>query len=128
MMRKITMVLFAITCAIITVHRSNAGDMETLLQNARSTGKAVMLELGSEGCIPCEQMKPVMQKLSTDYRDRLEVVNVDVRKDRSAAQRFHVFAIPMQIFLDKNSNEIHRHFGYYSYEEIIPVLKKMGIE
>jgi thioredoxin 1 len=127
MMRKIMMVLFAVTFTIITVNCSNAGDIETPLQNARRTGKAVMLELGSEGCIPCEQMKPVMQKLSTDYKDRLEVVSVDVRKDRSAAQRFHVFAIPTQIFLDKNSKEIHRHFGYYSYEEIIPVLKKMGI-
>jgi thioredoxin 1 len=127
MMRKIMIVLFAAICTIITVNCSNAGDIETLLQNAKRTGKAVMLELGSEGCIPCEQMKPVMQKLSTDYQDRLEVVSVDVRKDRSAAQRFHVFAIPMQVFLDKNSKEIHRHFGYYSYEEIIPVLKKMGL-
>jgi thioredoxin 1 len=126
-MRKIMIVLFAAICTIISVHDSNAGDIETLLQNAKRAGKAVMLELGSEGCIPCEQMKPVMQRLSTDYQGRLEVVNVDVRKDRSAAQRFHVFAIPTQVFLDKNSNEIHRHFGYCSYEEIIPVLKKMGI-
>ncbi len=125
-MRKILVVLFVAIFTGISANSSHAGDLETLLQSAKRTGKAIMLELGSEGCIPCEQMKPVMQKLSTVYKDRLEVVNIDVRKDRFAAQRFHVFAIPMQVFLDKDGNEIHRHFGYYSYEEVILVLKQMG--
>jgi thioredoxin 1 len=86
-----------------------------------------MLELGSVGCIPCEQMKPVMAKLSDTYKGKLEVLFIDVRSDRESAQRFGVYMIPVQVFLDRSGKEFHRHVGYYAYEEIAPVLKKAGI-
>ncbi len=119
------------TIAIITFLTlygySSAIEVSTVLNNAKKEGKAVMLELGSVGCIPCEQMKPVMERLRTSYKGKLEVIFVDVRKDRDTAQKFKVFVIPTQVFLDKNGKEIHRHVGYYAYEEIAPVLRKIGL-
>lgn len=106
---------------------TEATGLDDALAKAKREGKAVMLELGSVGCIPCEQMKPVMAKLSADYKGKLEVIFVDVRVDRRAAQRFGVYMIPTQVFLDKSGKEFHRHIGYYSYEEIVLVLKNAGI-
>jgi len=106
---------------------SNAGEVDAMLSNAKRDGKVVMLELGSVGCVPCEQMKPVMEKLRTNYKGKLEVLFVDVRQDKETARRFSVFAIPTQVFLDKSGKEFHRHMGYYAYEEIEPVLKKAGL-
>jgi thioredoxin 1 len=105
----------------------NAAEVDTILSNAKRDGKVVMLELGSVGCIPCEQMKPVMEKLRTNYKGKLEVLFVDVRKDRENAGRFGVYVIPTQVFLDKNGKEFHRHIGFYGYEEIEPVMKKAGL-
>ena len=104
-----------------------ASEVDTTLSNAKREGKVVMLELGSVGCLPCEQMKPVMEKLRTGFKGRLEVLFVDVRKDKDTAKRFGVFAIPTQVFLDKNSKEFHRHIGFFGYDEIVPVLKKTDI-
>jgi len=104
-----------------------AAGIDDVLSKARKEGEAVMLELGSVGCMPCEKMKPVMEKLRTNYKGKLEVFFVDVKKDRDSAQRFGVYIIPTQVFLDKSGKEIHRHIGYYGYEEIVPVLKKAGI-
>lgn len=108
---------------------SNAGesDVSKVLAKAQKDGKAVMLELGSVGCIPCEQMKPVMQKLRETYRDKLEVLFVDVRVDRPTAVRFGVTVIPTQVFLDKKGKEFHRHVGFYDYGEIFDVLKAQGL-
>jgi thioredoxin 1 len=106
---------------------SNASEVDTVLGNAKKDSKVVMLELGSVGCIPCEQMKPVMEKLRTNYKGKLEVLFVDVRKDKDTAKRFRVYVIPTQVFLDKTGKEYHRHIGFYSYEEIVPVLKKAGL-
>jgi len=106
---------------------SNAAGVDDVMSSAKKEGKAVMLELGSVGCIPCEKMKPVMAKLRTNYRGKLEVFFVDVRKDHDTAQRFGAYVIPTQVFLDKNGREFHRHIGFYGYEEIVPVLKKAGI-
>jgi len=106
---------------------SSAGDIDAALTKAKAEGKIVMLELGSVGCIPCEQMKPVMAKLSDTYKGKLDVIFIDVKKDHDAARRFGVYMIPVQVYLDRNGKEFHRHVGYYPYEEIVPMLKKAGI-
>jgi len=106
---------------------SNAAGIEDVLNNAKKEGKVVMLELGSVGCRPCEQMKPVMQRLSTDYKGTLEVVFIDVRRDGDSARRYGVYVIPTQVFLDKTGKEFFRHTGFFAYEEIVPVLKKAGL-
>jgi thioredoxin 1 len=106
---------------------SSAGDIDSALNKAKAEDKIVMLELGSVGCIPCEQMKPVMQKLRETYTDKLEVIFIDVRQDNKTGRRFGVFVIPVQVFLDKNGKEFHRHMGFYPYEEIVLMLKKAGI-
>jgi thioredoxin 1 len=122
-MRKGLLFLVSIITFLTLSDYGNAVEVSTVLNNAKKEGKVVMLELGSVGCIPCEQMKPVMEKLRTSYKGKLEVLFVDVRKD----QRFGVFAIPTQIFLDKTGREFHRHMGFYDYNEIVPVLKKAGL-
>ncbi|MBI5102052.1 MAG: thioredoxin family protein [Nitrospirae bacterium] len=104
-----------------------ASDIDEVLNNAKKEGRFVMLELGSVGCIPCEQMKPVMEKLQKNYNRKLEVIFVDVRKDMAGGRKFGVTMIPTQIFLDRNGKEFHRHMGFYAYEDIEPMLKKAGI-
>ena len=106
---------------------SNAGDIDGALNKAKTEGRIVMLELGSIGCIPCEQMKPVMARLSETYQGKLDVIFIDVKKDNDTARRFGVYMIPVQVFLDAKGNEFHRHVGFYAYDEIAPVLKKAGI-
>ena len=106
---------------------SNAGDIDGVLNKAKAEGKIVMLELGSVGCVPCEQMKPVMQKLRDTYQGKLEVIFIDVREAHDTGRQFGVHMIPTQVFLDKSGKEFHRHIGFYSFEEIAPVLKKAGI-
>jgi len=112
---------------IVPLSSGYAADIDAMLAKAKEEKKVVMLELGSVGCIPCEQMRPVMSKLSSTYKGKLEVIFVDVRKDAESARRFRVFGIPTQVFLDRNGKEFHRHVGYYAYEAIVPVLTKAGI-
>ncbi|MEW6116008.1 MAG: thioredoxin family protein [Nitrospirota bacterium] len=126
-MKKRLLVPIVALSILLTAGLSSADQLDATLKKAKKEGKVVMLELGSVGCIPCEQMKPVMQKLSTNYKGKLEVIFIDVKKDRETAMRYGVYMIPVQVFLDKNGKEVYRHMGYFSYEEIVPVLKKMGL-
>lgn len=125
-MRKCISLVFVLFMLAIT-SCSDAGTLDDSLNRAKADGKIVMLELGSVGCIPCEQMRPVMAKLSDTYKGKLEVIFVDVRRDNKSGRQFGVHMIPTQVFLDKAGKEFHRHIGFYSYEEIAPVLKKAGI-
>ncbi len=124
---RIKNVMIAVALLLAFSTYSNAADIDDSLNKAKADGKIVMLELGSVGCIPCEQMKPVMQKLRDTNQGKLEVIFIDVRRDNKIGRRFGVLVIPTQVFLDKSGKEFHRHIGFYAYEDIVPVLKKAGI-
>lgn len=120
--------LFVILVLLFVTSISFGADFLTpKLEKAKREKKFVMLELGSKGCIPCEKMRPVMDKLTKNYGSKLEVIFVDVRENPDIARKWGVYVIPVQVFLDKQGNEVHRHIGYYPYEDIIPVLKKLGL-
>jgi thioredoxin 1 len=123
--KRISLLTFMIVMAMVGLCRADA--VEDTLISSKKAGKLVMLEIGSVGCIPCDKMKVVLDKLRTDYNDKLEVIFIDVRKDKENMRRFGVTMIPTQVFLDKEGKEFHRHIGYYAFEEIAPVLKKQGI-
>lgn len=124
---KSRIMIMAVLILSLFTSCSNASDLDVTLNKAKAEGRLVMLELGSVGCIPCEQMKPVMQKLRDSYQGKLDVVFIDVRNDHDTARRFGVHIIPVQVFLGKSGKEFHRHIGFYSYEEIAAMLKKTGI-
>ena len=126
-MGKRLLFLTVLMTVLLSQACTNADEIDGLLNKAKKEGKAVMLELGSVGCIPCDAMKPVMAKLSKNYKGKLEVIFIDVNKDRKNAKRFGIYMIPVQVFIDKNGKEFHRHIGFYPYEEIVPVLKKSGL-
>jgi thioredoxin 1 len=121
------LLLFTLLMTLFLSVQANAAPVDGRLAKAVSEGKIVMLEIGSVGCIPCDKMRPVMARLSSDYSGKLEVIFVDVKKDQKSARKFGVHAIPTQVFLDKNGKEFHRHIGYYEYDKIAVVLKKAGI-
>jgi thioredoxin 1 len=124
---RFSAVLLSLTGVLVFWGCGNAVGIDDVLNKAKKEGKIVMLELGSVGCIPCEQMKPVMAKLQTNYKGKLEVIFVDVRRDGDSGRKFGVAMIPTQVFLDRSGKEFHRHIGYFAYEEIVPVLKNAGI-
>ena len=117
----------AVLLVLLLSSCSSASDLDSALNKAKAEGRIVMLELGSVGCIPCEQMKPVMAKLSDTHKSKLDAIFIEVKRDSKTGRRFGVYAIPVQVFLDKNGKEFHRHVGFYSYEEISAMLKKNGI-
>jgi thioredoxin 1 len=86
-----------------------------------------LLELGSDSCRPCQMMQPVLAALRAEYAGSLEVEFIDVWKDTSAGEKYHVQAIPTQIFYDAAGNEVFRHVGYYPLEDIVAKFQELGI-
>lgn len=94
--------------------------------SAPANGVPRLLELGSETCIPCKAMQPVLAELRATYPGRLQVDFVDVRKQREVAERYAIEAIPTQIFFDSKGKERFRHVGFFSKDEIVTQFKAMG--
>ena len=91
-------------------------------------GMVTMVDIGAKACIPCKMMIPVIESLSEEYEGRAGIVFIDVWKNPDETPKFGLRAIPTQIFYDKDGNEVMRHEGYFSKEEIIKVLTRLGVE
>ncbi|MFH1639618.1 MAG: thioredoxin family protein [Chloroflexota bacterium] len=98
------------------------------LEEALTSGKPTLAELGSTSCIPCKEMRPILEQLAVEYKDRLNVVIVDVYESQESAQKYAITVIPTQIFFDSSGEIIAKHIGLLPKEDIIAQLKKMGVE
>ena len=98
------------------------------LEQALASGKPTLAEFGSNTCIPCKQMKPILEELAGEYKDKLNVVIVEVYEQMELTRQYGIMAIPTQIFFDSSGKEVKRHMGFYAKDDIIAQLKKMGIE
>jgi len=98
------------------------------LPQALSNGLPTLAEFGRGVCIPCKQMKPLLEELAVEYEGKLNVVIVEIDDHMDQARQYGIMAIPTQIVFDSSGQEITRHMGFYAKEDIIAQLKKMGIE
>jgi thioredoxin 1 len=87
-----------------------------------------LVDLGSDTCIPCKMMVPVLDELQKEYAGRLSVEFYDVRKDPSVGARYGIRVIPTQIFYDAAGNERFRHEGFFSKEDILTKWKELGMD
>ncbi len=118
--------------AKIEVNREWAESQYAIAKNnpvdkARASGKPSMIEFGATGCVPCDMMQPILEKVEKKYGDRLNVVFVHVRENPFLGARFGIRSIPVQVFYDKNGKEVFRHTGFYAEAEVMKQIEKMEV-
>jgi len=87
-----------------------------------------MIELGSDKCIPCKMMAPIIEELKKELAGKLQMEFYDVWKDPTVGQKFGIRVIPTQIFIDPNDKEVFRHEGFFSKEDILAKWEKLGFD
>lgn len=101
----------------------------TKIEEIKEEIKITFIQLGSNKCMPCVMMKPILKKVEEKYKDKVKVIYYDIwtEKDAPMAYKYKIRVIPTQIFLDKDGNEYFRHEGYLPFEEIQRVLGMQGV-
>ncbi|MBA7633420.1 hypothetical protein ES703_40986 [subsurface metagenome] len=97
------------------------------LKEALSNGKPTLAEFGASTCIPCKQMKPILEQLALEYEGKLNVVIIEVYDQMDLTRSYKIMTIPTQVVFDSNGKEVTRHIGFWPKEQIIAQLKKMGV-
>jgi len=89
-----------------------------------------VLDFGRGVCIPCKKMAPILNELAAVYRDRalIRIIDIGEPGGRELSREFGIQLIPTQIFIDAEGNEVWRHEGFLSQEEIVQKLAEMGVE
>ncbi|HOK80364.1 MAG TPA: thioredoxin family protein [bacterium] len=92
----------------------------------KKKGIPKLIDLGADKCVPCKMMAPVLEELKNQYQGKLDVEFIDVWKNPEAGDRYRIRLIPTQIFLDENGNELYRHEGFMSKQDILNKWNELG--
>lgn len=115
-------------------------------------GLPIIVDYGSDSCIPCKEMAPVLEKMNDEMQGKAFVKFVDVWKYPDAAENVPVQVIPTQILFNSDGTpfvpsdelaqeipfEMYRskdtgehvftvHQGGISEEEMRRILTEMGV-
>ncbi|MDD4029234.1 MAG: thioredoxin family protein [Caldisericia bacterium] len=90
--------------------------------------KPILIDLGSTSCVPCIEMKPILEDFQKNYADDFHTIFIDVHENPDLSREFGVQFIPTQIFFDNEGNEKYRHVGFFSKEEMLSVLAMNGCD
>ncbi len=85
----------------------------------------VLMEFGMGRCIPCRQMKPILESLAREYVGQLTVQVVEIDSEPGLTRRYRVMLIPTQVFLDANGREVYRHLGFYPKDDLVAKLREL---
>jgi thiol-disulfide isomerase/thioredoxin len=86
-----------------------------------------LVDLGSDSCIPCKKLAPILKELRKELEGRVIVEFIDVWKNPAAGKPYGIRAIPTQILYDRDGREVWRHEGFISKESLVAKLAEIGV-
>jgi len=101
---------------------------DNLVDKARTSGRPLMVDFGASGCRPCDMMAPILETLKKKHEGKVNILFVHVREEQVLAARYGIQSIPVQVFFDKDGNEVSRHIGFFPQDEIEKKLAEMGVK
>ena len=90
-----------------------------LLTALSSPGETVLLEFTTTGCVPCQAMQPVVQRLQ---REGLPVRQINIAADRQTASRFRVYQVPCFVMV-VDGREVDRVVGATTYNRLVSMVR-----
>jgi thioredoxin 1 len=96
------------------------------LKKALLDGKPVLVDFGSNKCIPCRQLRPVLKDVAQEFSGKAQVLIIDVFQHQNVAREHRIQLIPTLVFFNAQGKEVFRRSGVWDKESIIRKLNEAG--
>lgn len=84
--------------------------------------KLVLIDFYAEWCAPCKKMKPYLEEISKEMKDKVVVIRINTDDNQTLTKELKIDAIPV-LLLYKNKNQIWANKGYIGKEDVLKQLK-----
>jgi thioredoxin 1 len=125
MKRAIVLALVIAAIGGVVFLKKGSGDATPL--PTHTPGIPRLLDLGSKGCTACTMLEPVLEELRQKHAGQLQVDFIDVCVHDEVTAEYGIEIIPVQIFFDADGQELYRHQGFISAEEIEGKFRELGV-
>ena len=84
--------------------------------------KPMIVDFSATWCPPCQQLKPIFEKLAEDFRGRITFVTIDVDDNPDLAQAYGVTNIPMMVFINKDGQIQSTLVGFQNRDQLLAAI------
>jgi len=94
------------------------------IHNMMQENEIVLVDFSSDGCPPCDALRPVLQKLLIEERFKdIKFVEINLTKHPELAEEFMVFGVPT-LMIFKMGKEYRKKVGYVTKKKLAKFLEE----
>lgn len=103
--------------------------MSNIIEEKLKEGLPLIVDFGSDTCVPCKMIKPVLEEIAKEYEGKLNILILNVNEHLELARNLGVMSIPSQFFYDKDGRLIGNHVGFIPKEAFEQIIEEhLGIK
>lgn len=84
----------------------------------------VLVDFYATWCGPCQMMAPILERVGTQLKGRIQIVKIDTDKYPNLASQYQINALPTLV-LFKNSQPVERIEGLLQADQLIGRLQTL---
>ncbi len=84
-----------------------------------------MVDFYADWCGPCRATEPIIEELSTEMKDTIKIVKIDVDADPDIASQYGVFSIPTFVIF-KDGKNVSQFSGARDKSGFVSEIDKAG--
>lgn len=102
------------------MQENNLHDPSHIIEHTR---RPVLAEFYTESCVPCHELKPVLDQVEREYTGVLKVIRIDAEKYQNLVLKYNVGSVPFLI-LFKEGKVAFEYADFIPYGPLKQMLDK----
>lgn len=83
----------------------------------------VVVDFFATWCGPCRMMTPILEEVSEEYEDKIQIYKVDVDDNEKLSKNFGILSIPT-ILIFVNGEMKEKHVGLWLKDDLSEAIEK----
>ena len=124
-MKNIITILLILIFPVISYVLISKNSSQTVAV-ATNNNLPTVLVFSSSMCLDCQKLKLVIDDVSDNYSDKINIVKVNIdnsKKVNDYIKKYGIQLVPTTVFLDENGNKINKIEGFIEKDEFIKNLE-----